>query len=224
MSAADGAPGAREQLVALAAREVRWPPWAWVRMGGLRPAAVLVLFGALDSVPARHASLAVPADLDVLLVGRSAGLTHHPGQVAFPGGRLDPEDDGPVACALREAREETGLDPAGVQVLGTLGTLAVPVSRHAVTPVLGWWAVSSAVGVVDPDESASVFRAPVADLLDPARRAVVVGSHQGREFRSPAFEVADHVVWGFTAMVLDHLFTELGWAEPWDEGRVVGST
>lgn len=211
----------REQLTALATRGLRWPAWADGSLAGLRPAAVLVLFGALDGTPAVHASPAVPAELDVLLVGRSTELAHHPGQVAFPGGRAEPHDSGPAATALREAREETGLEPGGVEVLGELGTLPVPVSRHAVTPVLAWWARQSPVGVVDVAESATVFRAPVADLVDPARRGSVVGSYRGRSYASPAFEVAGHVVWGFTGLVLDHLLTELGWAEPWDDQRIV---
>ena len=210
--------GPREQLAGLAARGVRWPPWAWVRIAGLRPAAVLVLFGALDHRPAAHAAPAVPADLDLLLVGRAVDLTHHPGQVAFPGGRIEPEDGGAVAAALREAHEETGLDPSGVEVLGTLGSLPVPVSRYSVTPVLGWWARPSTVAVVDAAESAAVFRAPVADLVDPARRGTVTVGRTPAH-RSPAFEVAGHVVWGFTGLVLDHLLDELGWAEPWDRGR-----
>lgn len=208
--------GPHEDLADLARRGLTWPPIPGDH-GGLRPAAVLVLFGALDTVPAHHAC-AVPADLDVLLVARSGDLTHHPGQIAFPGGRLDPEDDGPVAGALREAREETGLDPAGVEVLGTLAALPLPVSRHLVTPVLGWWRVPSAVGVVDHRESSAVFRAPVADLVDPARRAVV-RSLRPPTFRTPAFELDGHLVWGFTAIVLDTLLEALGWAEPWDRGR-----
>ncbi|MFZ8299899.1 NUDIX hydrolase, partial [Staphylococcus aureus] len=82
--------------------------------------AVLILFGTLDAVPSAHVAPAVPSDLDVLLLARADTLRAHPGQVAFPGGRVDPGDDGPVAAALREAREETGLDPAGVGVIGTL--------------------------------------------------------------------------------------------------------
>jgi 8-oxo-dGTP pyrophosphatase MutT (NUDIX family) len=213
--------GARADLVALARRGVTWP--GGPRTAAARPSAVLVLFGVLDARPAVHQSAAVPADLDILLVGRSAGLAHHPGQVAFPGGRIDPGDDGPVSAALREAREETGLDPAGVEVLGILGELPLPVSNHAVVPVLAWWAKQSPVAVVDRAESAAVFRAPVADLLAPAYRRTATVS--GRRYAGPAFlvphDAGHHLVWGFTAHVLDRLFTDLGWAEPWDRTRSV---
>lgn len=219
-------PTAREQLVALARRlgaddrDGAWHGWP-APDPALRPAAVLVLLGALDSVPAHHRSAAVPADLDVLLVGRSATLSQHAGQVAFPGGRVDPGDDGPVAAALREAVEETGLDASGVEVLGSLGELPVVASRHRVTPVLAWWARPSAVAVVDHAESAHVFRAPVADLLDPENRRTATLVRRGARYSGPAFLVGPHVVWGFTAHVLDRLLDELGWTEPWDTTRTI---
>lgn len=215
------ASAARRALEELARRGTTWPAWAQATTDGLRPAAVLVLLGVLDELPASHAARAVPADLDVLLVGRSTTLTHHAGQVAFPGGRIDEGDGGPVGAALREAQEETGLDPAGVEVLGTLAALPVPVSRHLVTPVIGWWARPSPVAVVDRRESADVFRVPVADLVDPEHRGTLTLAAGGRTHRTPAFEVAGHVVWGFTGAVLDHLLDELGWSEPWDRDRPV---
>lgn len=190
-----------------------------------RPASVLILFGVLDDLPSDHDAhdLAVSRDLDVLLLARASTLRAHPGQVAFPGGRIDPGDGGPIGAALREAREETGLDPDGVEVLGTLETLPLVFSRHLVTPVLGWWRHPSAVRVVDEGESSAVFRAPVADLLDPANRGVTVIRRGGEEFRGPGFlvqdESGDQLVWGFTATVLDGLFTRLGWSEPWDDTR-----
>jgi len=192
-----------------------------------RPAAVLILFGVLDALPSLHDAQdsAVSRDLDVLLLARATTLRSHAGQVAFPGGRVDPGDDGPVAAALREAQEETGLDPAGVEVLGPLVPVPLAFSRHLVTPVLAWWRSPSPVRVVDVAESADVFRAPVADLLDPAHRGVTVVRRGGQELRGPAFLVpgpqGDHLVWGFTAMLLNALFDTLGWTEPWDESRVL---
>lgn len=88
------------------------------------------------------------------------------------------------------------------------------------TPVLAWWATPSTVGVVDQRESTDVFRAPVADLVDPALRGVVA-SRRPPTFRTPAFQVSGRVVWGFTAIVLDTLLDALGWAEQWDPTRVL---
>jgi 8-oxo-dGTP pyrophosphatase MutT (NUDIX family) len=179
-----------------------------------------MLFGELDSVPSRYESRAVSRDLDVLLLARAATLRSHPGQVAFPGGRLDPGDDGAVGAALREAQEETGLDPSGVDVLGALPDVVLEYSMHLVTPVLGWWSTPSPIRVVDEAESSAVFRAPVGDLLDPANRGSTVIRRDGAEWRGPGFlvhhETGEHLVWGFTGMLLNGLFDRLGWTEPWD--------
>lgn len=187
-----------------------------------RAAAVLMLFGVLDRVPADRpaAAVAVHRDLDVLLLARASTLRSHPGEVAFPGGRIDPGDADASAAALREAREETGLDPSGVEVLGTLPAVPLAHSNHLVRPVLGWWRDPTPVRVVDQRESAAVFRTPVAELLDPANRGVTVLRRGGQEWRGPAFTVRSdqgvHTLWGFTAMLLDALFDRLGWTEPWD--------
>jgi 8-oxo-dGTP pyrophosphatase MutT (NUDIX family) len=222
-------PSARDQLAAIATAGAFAAPWRHARgaldTASARDAAVLVLFGILDGLPADHdaQALAVSDDLDVLLLARAATLRAHAGQVAFPGGRVDPGDDGPVGAALREAVEETGLDASGVEVLGTLDTLPMPVSNHVVTPVLAWWARPTPVRVVDVAESSHVFRVPVADLLDPQNRYMSVLRRGGRTWRGPAFLVraagVEHLVWGFTAGILDALFDQLGWAEPWDHGR-----
>jgi 8-oxo-dGTP pyrophosphatase MutT (NUDIX family) len=223
-------PAARAQLAEVADAAARAPQplpgFAGLPMpADARSAAVLLLFGVLDGLPSDHAAQAqaVSRDLDVLLLSRASTLRSHAGQVAFPGGRVDPEDDGPVGAALREAREETDLDPAGVEVLGTLEDIPLVYSQHVVTPVLAWWRHPSPVRVVDEAESADVFRAPVADLLDPAHRGSTVIRRDGQEWRGPGFLVphpdGDHLVWGFTGMVLDGLFDRLGWTEPWDAAR-----
>jgi len=100
--------------------------------------------------------------------------------------------------------------------------LALPRGNFLVTPVLGWWASPSPVGVVDYGESAQVFRIPVRDLLDPDNRVMATVSRMGQTFLSPAFTVNKVVVWGFTGMILNELFDQLGWSVPWDRTRLHG--
>jgi 8-oxo-dGTP pyrophosphatase MutT (NUDIX family) len=167
-----------------------------------RRSAVLILFGE------------GPAGPDVLLIEKSAHLRRHAGQPAFPGGGADPGDDYPVGTALREAQEEAGVDPAGVRVLATLQELFLGPSDNLVVPVVAWWAEPSEVGVADPQEVARVARVPLAELVDPANRFRV--RSPGREFTGPAFAVADMVVWGFTAGLLDAILEASGLAVPWN--------
>lgn len=136
--------------------------------------------------------------------------------MSFPGGRREEQDADAVATALREAEEETGLDPAGVEVLATLSELPLAASNHRVTPVLGWWRSPSRVVAVDHAETVEVFRVPVAQLLDPSIRFTSTISRMGRTWKGPAFDVDGTIVWGFTAMVLDGIFDAAGWTRPWD--------
>ncbi len=208
--------GARAELIAAARRADEWAPRFPPNTSAAHAASVLVLFGRLDSIPAATDELTVAADLDVLLQRRAATLSSHPGQVSFPGGRSEEQDADAVATALREAEEETGLDPAGVEVLATLAELPLAASNHVVTPVLAWWRSPSRVAAVDHAETVEVFRVPVAQLLDPATRFTSTIHRMGRTWHGPAFDVDGTIVWGFTAMVLDALFEATGWAKPWD--------
>ncbi|MDH6236784.1 CoA pyrophosphatase [Cryobacterium sp. CG_9.6] len=215
----------RSALRALCERGLDWETdLSRVLMNGsaVRRAAVLVLFGVLDSEPA-HCSGALPVsrDLDVLLLRRASTLGSHPGQIAFPGGRLDATDAGPIAAALREAVEETGLNPDGLEPLGTLPDLPLPASNHLVTPVPAWWTHPSEVAAVDHRETVDVFRIPVADLLDPVNRVATEHVVGDRTFRAPAFDVDGKLIWGFTAIVLSRMFEELSWSVPWDSEQIV---
>lgn len=190
----------------------------------VRRSSVLILFGALDHIPAADplTSATVPPALDVLLTMRASGMRHHAGQIAFPGGGAEPEDVDVAATALREANEETGLDASGVEVLGTLPEVHIPVSNNLVTPVVGWWSLPSDIAA-DRVESVEVFRVPVAELLDPAARGTSVLDRGAMRFRGPAFTLGPRfggqVVWGFTGILLATLFDELGWSVPWDASR-----
>ncbi len=172
---------------------------------GGRPSAVLVLFAQGADGP------------DLLLIQRSEGLRLHAGQPAFPGGAIDATDSGPVAAALREAAEEVGLDPGGVDVVGTLPELFIARTGFRVLPVLAWWREPCAVAPVDPREVAAVERVAVAELADPAARLTVRGP-AGR--LSPAFRVRGMLIWGFTASIVDRLLAAGGWERPWDAAVV----
>ena len=172
---------------------------------GERAAAVLILFGEGPEGP------------DLLLLQRADTLRKHAGQPAFPGGGVDPGDGGPVGAALREAAEETGLDPAGVTVLATMPELYVSHSGYRVTPVVAWWREPSAIAAADPEEVASVARVPISELADPANRLRIRGpsGHLG-----PAFRARGMLVWGFTAGILHRVLQVGGWERPWDQSRI----
>ena len=169
-----------------------------------RKGAVLMLFGEGPEGP------------DLLLTERAHDMRSHPGQVSFPGGSIDDTDPSPEAAALREAQEETGLDPAGVEVFASLPELWLPPSNFAVTAVLGWWKEPSTVEVVDPAEVHAVLRVPIEELLDPQHRVTVV---HPIGYSSPGFMIGDDkdlILWGFTAGLVNKLFDHVGWTRPWD--------
>jgi 8-oxo-dGTP pyrophosphatase MutT (NUDIX family) len=197
-------PGWLRDLAATAA-VMEVPKIARPPASGGRHSAVLVLFGDGAHGP------------DLLYIQRSQGLRRHPGQPAFPGGKLEASDDGPIAAALREAMEETGLDPAGVDVLTTLPEMFIARSEFRVVPVLGWWRTPSAVRPTDIGEVAAVERIPVAELADPANRLMMrfPGGRSG-----PAFSIGPMLIWGFTALLTDRLLALGGFERPWDASTV----
>ena len=173
---------------------------------GGRAAAVLMLMGEGPDGP------------DVLIIERAHDMRSHAGQPAFPGGAVDPEDAGPIAAALREAREETGLDTSGIDVFALVPDLWVPVSGFVVTPVLGYWREPSPVSAVDLTEVASVHRIPISELVDPANRTRV---RHPSGYIGLGFTVRGLVIWGFTAGILSGMLDLAGWSEPWDDSRII---
>lgn len=162
----------------------------------IRPAGVLVAF-----VPG-------PRGVELLLTKRSSRLKHHPGQIAFPGGKVDPGDADAVAAALREAREEVGLDPANVEILGTLPAHET-VTGFSVTPVLAR-AKAPFIPVPEAGEVAEVFTVPLSHVLDPANFRIERRRWLG-QWRS--FYVAPwgpYYIWGATARMLKALADRIG--------------
>ena len=145
----------------------------------------------------------------VILTRRTETLRRHPGQVAFPGGRIEPEDDGPIGAALREAEEEIALPAGLVEVIGT-ADLYRTVTGYEVTPV---------IGVVPPDlalvpaeaEVAAVFEVPLAYLLDSANHVEATAQYQGQERRYYEIMWGERRIWGATAAMIVNLSRRLRW-------------
>jgi 8-oxo-dGTP pyrophosphatase MutT (NUDIX family) len=172
---------------------------------GGRRGSVLMLFGCGVEGP------------DVLIIERAKDMRQHAGQPAFPGGAVDPTDDSAEAAALREAQEETGLDPSGVMVFGALPALWLPPSGFVVTPVLAWWREPSAVEVRDEREVSAVHRVPWSELLDPANRVRV---RHPSGYIGPGFRVRGMLIWGFTGGLLAQMFLAAGLERDWEPAPI----
>jgi 8-oxo-dGTP pyrophosphatase MutT (NUDIX family) len=169
-----------------------------------------------DRAPA-HASVLIALvprnEITVLLTQRTAHLSDHPGQISFPGGRVEPEDLDAAATALREAHEEIGLEASFVDVLGAMPTYTTG-TGFIVTPVVALVRPGFAVRA-DPFEVAEVFEVPLPFLMNPAnhrRHSVMVEGVQ-REFLSIPWDGLDasgearrYFIWGATAAMLRNLY------------------
>ena len=163
----------------------------------LTPAAVLI--PVIDRV-----------EPTLLLTRRLDTLRRHAGQVAFPGGRIDPEDADATAAALREAHEEVALPPGRVTVVGPVDAWETGTGYH-ITPVLG---------VIPPDlplvpaadEVAALFEVPLAHALDPANHQLREAEWRGRARRFYVIEWETHSIWGATAGIIVNLSRRLGYS------------
>jgi 8-oxo-dGTP pyrophosphatase MutT (NUDIX family) len=137
---------------------------------------------------------------NVLLTRRTDELSHHAGQVSFPGGGIEPGDANAVAAALRETREEIGVDGALIEPIGYLDTFET-ISSYTITPVVAWLDVGYRP-VPNPREVAEVFEVPLAHFLDPTKKHVLRMNYQGRQRDVYEFFYAGQRIWGATAAML----------------------
>lgn len=187
-------PGQLAQLLAS-------PPPRQLPLAGNRSSAVLVALVQRAGGPS------------LLLVRKSEQLNNHAGQVGFPGGGTDPTDSSAADTALREAREEVGLLPDSVHLLGQLDDERTYVTGYHIRPVVGWVAHPPASWQPDPQEIAEVLELPLRDLLDAAPVSWLEFAQAGQTYRIPRYEwPSGLVVWGATARLLWNLQLRLA---PW---------
>jgi len=154
------------------------------------PASAAVLLGLIDR----------PGGLHVILTERAAHLTDHPGQVSFPGGRLEESDAGPIDAALREAHEEVGLAPDLVSVAGSMRKFLTG-TGFVITPIVGF-VETGFQAVPDRNEVADVFEVPLDYLLVEGNLRSSSRERFGTVFEMYEFDYAGHYVWGATASIL----------------------
>ncbi len=191
----------RVRPVAMASEGSDW------RLGALPADVRNELRGYFVAAPVPAAVLVPIVDRDpgptVLLTQRSSNLKHHPGQISFPGGRIEPEDRDPVAAALREAHEEIGLLPGHVEVVGLLPDHLI-VSGYRVTPVVGFVRTPFDLEL-DDGEVDEVFEVPLAFLMDPRNHVPRQRTFEGRTIELQDIPYGPRNIWGATAGMLQTL-------------------
>jgi 8-oxo-dGTP pyrophosphatase MutT (NUDIX family) len=162
-----------------------------------RAAAVLAPIYAVDGRPY------------LLFTRRSADLPKHRGEISFPGGARDPADVSLTMTALREAKEEIGLDPMRVEILGVLPPIYVSVSNFMITPQVGWLSEGLPMLTVNAAEVAELIHAPLAALADPTIYHAEVWHHLGTAHRVHFFDFSPYLIWGATGRMLYNLLSLL---------------
>lgn len=200
------------------------PPWADLRPDERRFSLDEIRRRLLRSPPGAEPTSLVPnsvaaavllplvevgGDTNILLIKRPETMSTHRGEIAFPGGKIEPAVDANVrAAALREAHEEIGLDPATVEIVARLSGVATAASRFTITPFVGFLARPPEL-VPNPAEVVSILQVPVSELMD----ASIYREERWDAFRPDMsvffFELAEETIWGATARILTDLLTRL---------------
>lgn len=144
-------------------------------------------------------------EIKTIFIKRNTYDGVHSGQIAFPGGRLEPDDPDLVFTAMREAREEVNIDPNSVNILGQLSRIYIPPSQYEVLPVLG---TLKEPPILTPDKSEveEVFTWKLNDLLNPANRNIKqITLSDGNKWEVPCFTLGNHIIWGATSMIISEL-------------------
>ena len=163
----------------------------------------------------RRAAVLVPIVLEpkggrVVYTLRTGDLEDHAGQVSFPGGSPEPQDDSLLATALREAEEEIDLRPDTVEIIGELEEMYIPPSRFLVKPFVGLLSEQAEL-VLAPEEVEAIFSVSLEELMSPAAFEKVIWQREGWPHEVPIFAVGGHEIWGATAAMTAGLLARLGW-------------
>ena len=171
-----------------------------------RKGAVLILFSGQEDSP------------EVLITLRSSQMRSHAGQPSFPGGAIDLADKDAITAALRESEEEVGLRSETVEVLGLLPELWLPPSNFQVSPVLAWWRKPHEIAPQSVEEVVRAENISLIDLANPANRSNV--RHMSG-YIGPAFNVAEMLIWGFTAGIIDRILHHSGYERECDHEKII---